>query len=308
MKAEAVLAATLADMKVGEAVSRGGLHLFPLTGRIDPEPRLALLDEALKMRVLRVEEVGEEGSVPTLRVVNSGADPVLILEGDELVGAKQNRVVNSSVLVAADSELTLPVSCVERGRWSYRSRGFSSSGASPHLALRRLKSRAVHDSLRRGTGHRSDQGAVWEEVDRVADYHAAPSPTAALQDTRSRLSERLRGLEELAGELPEGTRGVTVALGGRPVLVEVLAGPHTFSAALPKLVAGYALQALEGEAEGELPGVSEVEELLRSISEAPREEHPAVGSGADVRFESAGVAGYALVEDGTVLHAAAFAG
>lgn len=135
MKAEAVFAATLADIGFGEAVSRDGLHLFPLVGKTKPEPGLALLDEALKMRVLRIEEIGEEGRVPTLRVVNSGADPVLLLEGDELVGAKQNRVVNSSVLVAADSELTLPVSCVERGRWSYRSRGFSSSGASPHLAL-----------------------------------------------------------------------------------------------------------------------------------------------------------------------------
>lgn len=53
----------------------------------------------------------------------------------------------------------------------------------PHTPA--LKSRAVHDSLRRGTGHRSDQGAVWEEVNYVADFHAAPSVTAALQNTRS---------------------------------------------------------------------------------------------------------------------------
>jgi hypothetical protein len=68
---------------------------------------------------LRIEELHEAGSAPELRVVNEGALRVLILEGDELVGARQNRVVNSSVLVAAGSELVLPVSCVERGRWSY---------------------------------------------------------------------------------------------------------------------------------------------------------------------------------------------
>ena len=137
---------------------------------------------------LRVEELSEGGSVPELRVVNEGTLPVLILEGDELVGAKQNRVVNSSVLVAADSELILPVSCVERGRWSYRSRAFTSGPGSPHIALRRLKSRSVHDSLKRGRGHRSDQGSVWAEVDRKARLHEASSPTHALQDSRVHLS------------------------------------------------------------------------------------------------------------------------
>ncbi|MDP9481435.1 MAG: hypothetical protein M3R38_38195 [Actinomycetota bacterium] len=92
--------------------------------------------------------------------MNGGAIPVLILEGDELIGAKQNRVVNSTVLVAAQSELVLPVSCVERGRWSYHSRAFSSGDRSPPPSLRGLQSRSVHDSLRRGRGHRSDQGAV----------------------------------------------------------------------------------------------------------------------------------------------------
>ena len=120
---------------------------------------MSLLEDALQQGTLRIEELDEGGSVPDLRVVNEGALPVLILEGDELIGAKQNRVVNSTVLVAAESQLVLPVSCVERGRWSYRSRAFSSGEGSPHLLLRRLKSRSVHDSLKRGRGHRCDQGA-----------------------------------------------------------------------------------------------------------------------------------------------------
>lgn len=321
METITAFAATLAELEVGEPVSRDGLHLFPIKGGPRAEPELVLLGEALERETLRIEEIDEQGSVPTLRVVNAGAAPVLILEGEELVGAKQNRVVNSSVLIAADSGLTLPVSCVERGRWSYRSRAFSSSGASPHLALRRMKSRSVHDSLRRGAGHRSDQRAVWDEVERVADFHEAPSRTGALQDTRAGLSERLVAYEDLAGELSEGTRGVAVAFGGGygggPALVELLAGPRSFAAALPKLLAGYALQAVEhagyeeagaGPPLREVETVEAVEAMLRSVSEAPRENHAAVGAGADVRFETGNVAGYALVDGGAVLHAAAFAG
>ena len=72
-----------------------------------------------------------------------GGVRVLIPEGDELVGAKQNRTVNSTALIAADSELVLSVSCVERGRWSRRPRSFASNGATPHLSLRHLKPRSV---------------------------------------------------------------------------------------------------------------------------------------------------------------------
>ena len=232
---------TLETLEIRAPASHSPLHLYPLVGGSSTENRLALLTDALEEEHLRVEELDDRGSVPELRVVNRGSLPVLILEGDELIGAKQNRVVNSSVLVAADSELVLPVSCVERGRWSRRSRPFSPGSATPHLSLRHLKSRSVHDSLRRGRGHRSDQGAVWEEVDCLAHLHDSPSPTDALQDTRDGLSEKLKAFEDLSNEIPEGTRGVVVAIGDRAVALEVLAGPRSFSKVFPKLLAGYAL-------------------------------------------------------------------
>jgi hypothetical protein len=166
------LARTLGDLRVGRPASHGSLHLFPLRSvRPANEDLFLLLEDGLQVGTLRVEELDEDGSVPELRVVNEGTLPVLILEGDELVGAKQDRVVNSSVLVAADSELVMPVSFVERGRWSYHQRAFYSSTGSPHLSLRRLKSRSVHESLRRGREHSSDQYAVWSEIDRKARLH-----------------------------------------------------------------------------------------------------------------------------------------
>jgi hypothetical protein len=122
------LAETLASLEISEPVSHGLLHIFPLLGDARAEQDLSLLEDALQAGTLHIEELHEGGSVPELRVVNEGIFPVLILEGDELLGAKQNRVVNSSVLVAAESELILPVSCVERGRWSYRSRAFTARG------------------------------------------------------------------------------------------------------------------------------------------------------------------------------------
>jgi hypothetical protein len=65
-----------------------------------------LSDEAIAAGSLTVEEIGEGGSVPNLLVSYDGDCRVLFLEGEELKGAKQNRVLNTSVLVAAQSKTT----------------------------------------------------------------------------------------------------------------------------------------------------------------------------------------------------------
>ena len=52
---------------------------------------------------------------------------LLMLDGEELVGAKKNRVLNVTVLIAAQSDTVIPVSCVEQGRWSYWSQEFGSA-------------------------------------------------------------------------------------------------------------------------------------------------------------------------------------
>ncbi len=272
------------------------------------EGDLVLLDEALEAGSLAAWELDGGGSVPELRVKNSGDFPVLILEGDEFVGFKQNRVVNSSVLVAVSSEIILPVSCVEQGRWSRKSRPFSSGGSSPHLSLRKLKSRSVHDSLKSGRGHRSDQSAVWEEIDRISERHEVSSPTRSLQDARTRLSEKLSAYEALAKEMPKDTRGVIASLGGRPVSLEVLAGPRVFAKAFGKLLSGYALEALGYEGSRAVPDPFTAGDFIEAAISAKQSEHPAVGSGLDLRLESEDASGYALVEGERLVHAAVFAG
>lgn len=148
---------------------------------------------------------------------------------------------------------------------------------------------------------------MWAEVDRVAELHAVPSDTDSLQDTRAQLDGRLVAFKDLAAEMPEDTRGVAVALGGRLVMMELLPGARSFATAFPKLLSGYAFEALDGRIrENGAPTISEVEKLLAAVARSRYEAHPAVGTGVDVRFEREGLSGYALVEGGDVLHAAVF--
>lgn len=117
----------LQKLKVGTPQRCNGLSVFPLLDDGPDEARYLTLDEALAAGLAHVTEVSDAGRVPELRFRNDGDRPVLLIDGDELVGAKQNRVLNPTILVPPHSEIVIPVSCVEYGRWTWRSRHFDTS-------------------------------------------------------------------------------------------------------------------------------------------------------------------------------------
>jgi hypothetical protein len=69
------------------------------------------LGEALGTWDIAVTEGSADGSVPELLVVNRANQPVLLIDGEELAGAKQNRMLNTSILIKEVSETQIPVSC-----------------------------------------------------------------------------------------------------------------------------------------------------------------------------------------------------
>ncbi len=106
--------------ELGEPRSFAGLTILPLYPQSSSVEYIGL-DEAVA-RGLEILEVDEHGVVEELHVQNSLDELVLLYEGEELVGAKQNRIVEWTILAEAQSKLTVPVHCVERGRWAYASR------------------------------------------------------------------------------------------------------------------------------------------------------------------------------------------
>ena len=149
---------SLPTIKIGDPLVHNALSVFPLFAPATDGVDYLLSEKALAGGAVTVEELTEAGSVPNLVVNNQSESMVLFLEGQELQGAKQNRVLNTSVLVAAQSKTTIPVSCVEQGRWRYKSRYFGSSGSYASSKLRRVLKKSLLRSAREGRGHGSDQG------------------------------------------------------------------------------------------------------------------------------------------------------
>jgi hypothetical protein len=296
---------SLLALKIGSPVGWGNLQLYPLAGPNGRSRDYALLSEAIAAGEAEVREVSEEGRVPELMVVNRGERPIIIPEGEILTGAKQNRVVNITVLVAAKAELVIPVSCVERGRWSKVSPGFRATHFAPPRARGR-KSANVR-ARRNATGQRhSDQGDVWENVAEYMDRAGARSRTESLTDAYEQAQERLKSYHENV-PLPGKALGAVVAVSGKVVGLEVFDTHETLAGLWERLSEAYFFEgATNPEQTGKEVTASDAQRFPETVAASLVSVDEPVGVGMELEVQAEGIAGSALWHKGRVLHAAAF--
>jgi hypothetical protein len=292
--------------------------MFPLLLRGSGPRRVGdyrTLDEGLREGVVEITEVSEQGSVPELRVVNRGPHPVLIVDGEELVGAKQNRVVNLTILVAPQSTLTIPVSCVEAGRWRARSRSFASAPRTQYASGRAERMAQVTRSIVADRGHYSDQSQVWSDIaDKFAQLRAT-SPTGAMEALFEQHAPFIDSCVAACGPV-EGQIGALFAVNNSILGFDLFDAPETLTTLLPKLVRSVAVDALDHPGAGAFSRVADPQQrsvtfstglFLAAVTGAPSSVTPGVGLGEDFRLTGPGVTGAALVYDSRVIHLSAFA-
>jgi ARG/rhodanese/phosphatase superfamily protein len=287
-------------IQLGNPVVHRGIVVAPLFPRRQPRTEYITLEEAIPLG-FRVTEVGAAGSVPELLARNPLDSNVLLYDGEELVGAKQNRILNVSVLVAGQSETRIPVSCVEEGRWSARSAAFAAAKHTAYPALRRLKAeRLSADPL----AHSLAQHDVWEDVNAKAARLDADAPTHAQADIFQARDADLGALRR-AFPLVAGQSGAILALGPEALALDYVSQPHAFQALYPKLLDGYLLDAIE-RLDGKAAERSVLESFAELIDTAPRSRRASVALGDDVRLRTGGIVGSGLEVDGELLQLCAF--
>ena len=311
-------------LQFGGLVEHGGLAMLPILhapdADADADPPYLLLQDAAASGLIRVAEL-KMATVPEIVFENLSDRPVLMLGGEELAGARQNRIINLTILAPPQAKIVIPVSCVEAGRWRPISREFAPT---PALAFRKLRARTVAQVTRalRTVGRaRTDQGAVWADVEEKLANLRVTSPTSSM---RAAYDQRLPELEDYVRVLTwcPGQVGAVFALNGQPAGLDLFDHQKTCARILPRLLRGYALDALEQqicqtELRGEEPACSSkpgtascLEATLRSwaasIGQAEAFSRPAIGMGTDVRIESTAVAGAALWAEDRYLHLCAF--
>jgi hypothetical protein len=297
----------LEKVKLGGKQNHLNMTLIPLLAPDAGEPDYMVLEEALGQQAVEITEVSQGGSVPDLKLVNKSPNKLLVVDGEELVGAKQNRIINATFLIAGLTEITIPVSCVEQGRWSYRSQNFASGKKVMSAILRHKNQRAVAMNLKEGIGYRSDQGMIWDELALKAERMKAHCPTGAMADLFEGQKDRL-GEYMMAFRLVDCQVGSVFAVNGEVVGLECFGYQQTFSKFFSKLVESYGLDALDWLEEPGKNRISSesVRRFLEGVQKAPGKSHPSLGLGEYIRFENNSVSGASLVHEGRVLHLSAF--
>lgn len=224
----------------------------------------------------------------------------------------QDRVLTVSVLAAARHDTVIPVSCVEHGRWGTVA-GRSGFAPSPDIAyaeLRAMQARQVSLAQRLGEGRRTDQGAVWADVERKrAQIGGRASRTGKMGDA---YDDRRVDLERIRAAFPSpapGQAGVVAVAGARVLALDLFDRPETLVAVWDRLVRGYAVDALTVPEPADRDADERAARSFREQVGAPSNEatsHEGVGLGIDVLISSPATVTNALTWGGAVVHLASF--
>ncbi|PSJ72083.1 hypothetical protein C7N43_36070 [Sphingobacteriales bacterium UPWRP_1] len=273
------------------------------------------LKEALAKEMALITEVNQGGSVPNLMVTNNADLPLLLLDGEELAGAKQNRIVNTSILLPAHSKTVIPVSCTERGRWHYNSAHFFDSGIIMSSKARYAKSARVKQNLERGAGYDAQQGEVWNDIEQ---YHHAFNSSSNSRALRDVFNQQKGGIGQFAEQIPPqpGQCGLAVFLNGKLAGFDVVSGAQAYQNLHHKLMNSYAIEALIDLQTGKAITLKP-EELQNTLTELTLFTHNLIetasetvftptGLGADYRYTATNATASALVWEDKVIHFSAF--
>ncbi len=304
------------DITIGAPQTHRNLTVFPLMAAGAPELPYALLGDALEAGTVRIGEVGQ-GTVPTLAAKNVGDTDVLVLDGEQLIGARQNRMTNRSILLAARSTTEIPVSCMEHGRWHFESPAMQPAPQhSPAKVRRRARElEALH--VRAGevaapSMLREAQGAVWEAIADTEAKLGMYSPTGAMDALYVGSGPQL---EEMTRAFPasEGQVGLLAFVEGVPLGMDLVGGRGLYARLHARLLRGYVLDALDRASE-RTSGQDRAEEnaraagpqaFLDAVRAAARVPSPTVGKGTYAVLAGS-IIGGELLDGAAVAHLSAF--
>ena len=134
------------------------------------------------MGLVEVSEC-EQSTVGTIMVKNNATSPLLLVDGEEVAGAKQNRIIGQSMLIPPNTSIPIPVNCSEQGRWNYKSE-FKHSNYMANSETRCRKAEYNMDN-----SIRASQGAVWDSIEDLQVKRNSFSKTSALRDNYKKIEK-----------------------------------------------------------------------------------------------------------------------
>ena len=217
---------------LGEQVHKN-VAVIPIKTPISHKVDLLTLKKGFELGLVNVKEC-EQSTVNTIIVENKSVAPLLLVDGEEIVGGDQNRIMDATILIAPQSEMKVPVNCTEHGRWGYVS-DFKQSQNIANYTTRLAKHHAY-----RSKGN--VQKAVWDSIDDLEMSRSFSSPTQAMSESYENAKADLNEFLN-AFEVVEGQTGVAVMIDGEIKGFELFLNSEIYKEYHEKILKSYLINA-----------------------------------------------------------------
>jgi len=227
------------DIKISEPRFLRNLVLIPVGNGNSTGPFLSSIDEVLTSKKGRFQEL----TTPDVNIIlfeNNSANPLLVIDGEEITGSLQNRIVTRSTIIEARTKKELPVICVEEGRWD--NIGGFHTGSCSYPRIRSILSRSIKPNT---SSLKKAQELIWSEVTRKLMATRTNSTTSSMHDIYENLSDELSRYTEGFSKLNRSTIGFIGIAGGRILGCDLFGSHRIYKKFEDKLVRAYALDAIE---------------------------------------------------------------
>jgi len=277
-----------AKLSVGEPHIYGNLAVYPVyyPGGGEKLGDLLTLSEALATGKFKITEISEGASVNVLEVHNKTGKYVVLLAGEIIRGAKQDRIISYDTVVPPVGVYYVDVFCVEAGRWYETSSEFS------------YKEEIAPSQIRYSAQEKNDQSAVWDDVSsinaEVGVYTESDALTASYSDADflNEVEKYKAVFEDLADD--KEVVGVIVLTEGKVKSGDVFANHDLFKKVWPRLLSSYSMDAVLSAGLGEVMTSGEMEEYLAQLEDADRQETYADDTQKRATLEQGSLSGYEL--------------
>lgn len=212
-----------------DAQSYNNVSVIPLKTPVNYKLDVITLKKGFELDLVKVREC-ETSTVNTLIVENNSVTPLLLIDGEEIVGGDQNRIVNGTILIAPQSEMMIPVNCTEHGRWRYEGKFRHSD------VIATSKTRFASMFATRSDA--SAQQAVWRSIDTLEEANDFHSPTQAMAES---YENKKSDLNHSVGafKIKKGQTGVLIIVDGEIKGFDLFLNSDVYSQYHEKILKSY---------------------------------------------------------------------
>ncbi|WP_406535110.1 ARPP-1 family domain-containing protein [Methanobrevibacter sp.] len=267
------------------------MAIIPLKTAKNYNIDLLTLEKGIELGLVNVKEC-EQSQVNTLIVENRSVTPLILIDGEEVVGGDQNRIVSETIIIAPRSSMKIPVNCSEQGRWAYK-KEFMHSDYIANYKTRRAKEFA------RRKNH-SVQHTVWSSIHDVEKDYSFASPTSALSESYDNLRKNHNEIVK-SFEIAKGQNGVLVIVDGEIKGFEVFLNSDIYKQFHEKIIKSYLIDSKLGDSVFAV-NVDEAENVIKNATDSSFEKKETKGLEESYEFENDSGLGVISLYENEIIH------